>query len=85
MSSFELKKSYKEVLKCENNLALALQQLSSVASEIYGKKIEASICVDGEIEFRLYGEDYIEETTIEELMQKAERGDSNIYENNHDI
>lgn len=78
MSSFKLKKSYEKVLKCENNLALALQQLSSIASKIHGKKIEASICVDGEIEFRLYDEDYLVETTLEELIQKAEKRDSNL-------
>ena len=48
----ELRRALRAVLDLENRLSLALSNLSSVATEIYGEDLQADICGGSEIEFR---------------------------------
>lgn len=64
---------YRKVTKKECELMNLLEQLSVKASEIYGEELEASFCVDGEIEFRKPGEVFYVEVSIEELAEMEKR------------
>ncbi len=48
----ELRRAVRAVLDLENKLSLALSNLSSVATEIYGEDLQADLCGGSEIEFR---------------------------------
>ena len=76
-----IRELYNEVIRQNNNLNNAIEQLSKKASEIYGRELIADICSGFEIEFRLsnydnpnstFENDFCIETTIEEL-EKIER------------
>lgn len=82
-----IRELYDEVLRQKNKLDIATEQLSKRASEIYGKDLVADLCSGSEIEFRLSdyndpystGEnDYLIETTIEELEKMDIKNDKNI-------
>jgi hypothetical protein len=53
----ELRRAVRAVLDLENKLSLALSNLSSVATEIYGEDLQADLCGGSEIEFRRRGDD----------------------------
>ena len=53
----ELRRAVRAVLDLENRLSLALSNLSSVATEIYGEDLQADLCGGSEIEFRRRGDD----------------------------
>ena len=48
----ELKRQVERVYNAENKLSIALQELSLIASEIYGEELQADLCDGAEIEFR---------------------------------
>lgn len=53
----ELRRAVRAVLDLENKLSLELNNLSSIATEIYGEDLQADLCNGGEIEFRRRGGD----------------------------
>lgn len=48
----DLNRVYKKTLDYENKLMCALEELSVIASNLYGKPLVANMCNGGEIEFR---------------------------------
>ena len=82
-----IRELYDEVLRQKNKLDNAIELLSKRASEIYGKELVADLCSGFGIEFRLSdyndpystGEnDYLIETTIEELEKMEIKNNKNI-------
>lgn len=53
----ELKRALKRVYDMGCRLSMALQDLSSIATEIYGEDLQADLCGGNEIEFRRRDED----------------------------
>lgn len=74
MDKQKLIKAYKRVEDDIIHLWSSREELSRVASAFYGKIIEAEICGDGEIEFRLIGEDEIPDSNstiiLEDILNK---------------
>ena len=73
-SRSELISVYNRCLEYSNRLDSALQELSSISSEIYGRDLHADICNGDEIEFRELDENgYIDSDSIilfEEILKK---------------
>jgi len=53
----ELHRCIEQVYNLSNRLSLALQNLSSIATEIYGEDLQADLCGGNEIEYRRLGPD----------------------------
>lgn len=74
MNKQKLIKAYKRVEGDIIRLWHSKEVLSRIASSYYGKNVEAEICGDGEIEFRLIGEDEIPDSNstiiLEEMLNK---------------
>lgn len=74
MDKQKLIKAYKRVEDDMIRLWHSQTELSRIASSYYGKNIEANICGDGEIEFRLIGKDEIPDSNstilLEEILDK---------------
>ena len=73
----ELNRAYKKVLDYSNKLMCALENLSSIASDLYGEELVANICNGSEIEFRTeYDPDGLESTSlrIEDIIERDEQG-----------
>ena len=48
----ELRKAERRVFNASNRLSAALEELSNIATKIYGEDLQADLCEGGEIEFR---------------------------------
>lgn len=73
-----LKRQYDKVVKLEVSLSAELQNLSKLASAVYGEDLIASLCNGGEIEFRTCDSLGIPDTeknpiTIEELIEPIDK------------
>ena len=70
----KLTECYDKCLDLENKLELKMQQLSCIATEIYGEELRADICNGGEIEFRTLDKDgYVDADSvilIEDIMDR---------------
>ena len=53
----ELRRAERRVLDLGTRLSQALNELSFIASDIYGEELQADLCGGGEIEFRRIGDD----------------------------
>lgn len=53
----ELRRAERRVFNASNRLSTALEELSNIATEIYGEDLQADLCSGGEIEFRRRGHD----------------------------
>jgi hypothetical protein len=61
----ELNRTYKKALDYSNKLMCALEDLSVIASNLYGKPLVADMCNGGEIEFRTEDDpDGLESTSL---------------------
>lgn len=71
-----LDKAYNEALSLNDKLSLKLQELSTIASEIYGQQLNADICSGSEIEFRISVYDVLSDDEscirIEDIIEKYE-------------
>ena len=72
----ELRRAVRAVLDLENKLSLALSNLSSVATEIYGEDLQADLCGGSEIEFRRRDEsgyfDALDCVRLEEIEKRLQ-------------
>ena len=70
----ELRRVERRVFNASNRLNTALEELSNIATEIYGEDLQADLCSDGEIEFRRRGRDgYVDDydyVKIEDIEKK---------------
>lgn len=53
----ELRKAERRVFNASNRLSAALEELSNIATEIYGEDLQVDLYEDGEIEIRRRGRD----------------------------
>lgn len=53
----ELRRAERRVFNASYRLSMALEELSNIATEIYGEDLQADLCSGGEIEFRRRGRD----------------------------
>ena len=73
----ELRRAERRVFNASNRLSAALEELSNIATEIYGEDLQADLCGGGEIEFRRRGldgyvddYDYVKIEDIEKLSRR---------------
>ena len=72
MTTNQLMRLYNRVENLNNQLQAALETLSNAASKMYGQELQADLCGDNEIEFRLMDGEYIDEHTcirIENILE----------------
>lgn len=53
----ELRRAERRVLDAANRLSAALEELSNIATKIYGEDLQADLCGGEEIEFRRRNDD----------------------------
>lgn len=53
----ELRKAERRVFNASNRLSAALEELSNIATDIYGEDLQVDLYGDGEIEIRRRGRD----------------------------
>ena len=70
----QLVELYRDCIALDNKLEINMQELSKIATEIYGKELRASICDGSEIEFRKFDENgFVDASStilIEEIIAK---------------
>ena len=73
----ELRRAERRVFNASNRLSAALEELSNIATEIYGEDLQADLCGGGEIEFRRRGRDgYVDDydcVRIEDIEKLSRR------------
>lgn len=70
----DLNKAYEKALNYQNKLMCTLEDLSIIASDLYGEELVANICNGSEIEFRIEDDpDGLESISlrIEDIIEKA--------------
>lgn len=72
MTANQLMKLYDKVNDLNSQLQAALETLGNAASEMYGQELQADLCGDNEIEFRLMDGDFADVNTcirIEDILE----------------